>query len=325
MFPTRIRVLKMKKIGLSILAAIFLMFAYSCNKKAIPEKSIFDELTEEEVATAINADADFELCYDIVRHFNDDIFHTPEGRPGPLTDEQIEHFRPITYAQFFDFHKYLRDTTVWAPLHKQWKEEWAKDGHRYDAQVDSIINQYRDVVKATYDKIDTKVSFEQRDSILSTVAPLNVVHYMHAEHHGANAEQLDMFRGMIIKETIDPEYVDMFNYIDAKQTEKMGEKDALCTEFINALRPREGRGCCKGEEQGCQKQCPKYNDKCHKDNHKIAEEVVSCDEPESQANQESHCQKTEANNCAKQEPQTSNTPAGGCGKHAHCPHHQSQN
>lgn len=247
----------MKKFTFTMLAAFLVMVVCSCNKSAIPEKSIFDELTEEEVSKAIAADADFERFYDMICHFNDDIFHSPQGLPGPLTDEQIEQFRPITYSQFFEFHKYMRDTTVWAPLKKQWCEEWAQEGHRYDAQADSIINLYRDAINAAYDKIDSTVSFEQRDSILGAIAPRSVVQFMHREHHGATAEQLEMFRGMVIKENIDPEYIDMFNYIDAKQTEKMNEKDPLCTEFINTLRPREGRGCCKnGGKPGCKAQCP---------------------------------------------------------------------
>lgn len=212
-----------------------------CKSGKVSQKSIFEELTDDEVASAVKADSAFQSTYNMVCHFNDAIFHSPEGVPGPLTDEQIALYGQITYDRFLQFNKYLADTAVWNPQIRVWDQEWSRDGHRYDAQVDSIVDSYREVTTPIFEAIhhDTTLSRATRDSLLLTVAPRSVIDYMHRTHHHANEDEIDLFRGIIIREMIDSTYVDRHQYIDMRMDEQLMQQDSLCADFIKVMRPHE--------------------------------------------------------------------------------------
>lgn len=223
----------MKKIYL-----VFCLFALtalmaSCHKNNTLNKSIFDELTAEEIEAAVAADSAFAATYDIISHFNSDIFHNPEGMPGPLTDEEIEKYRAITYAQFHAFHQYLSDTSIWGPLHRTWSEEWQQQSPKFDSAFASIENQYQTIFNGQSNN-DKVIKVNSIDTL-----PIDIADYFIHRDSDNDPAVLEYYKSLIIKHYIDSTYIDRHSYIDAKQMEKMGKKDALVNEFINTMRIKE--------------------------------------------------------------------------------------
>lgn len=238
----------MKKFRLvfSLMALTILMAA--CHKNTTLDKSIFDELSSEEVEAAIAADTSFAATYDIICHFNNDIFHNPEGMPGPLTDEEIEKYRSITYARFHAFHQYLSDTSIWEPLHRTWADEWQSTTPNYDSALVAIENQYQDRFNKLYHSEEV-----HKTTQLDTI-PSDIADYFYHRDTDSDPSSIEYYKSIIIKHYVDSTFIDKHSYIDTKQIEKMAEKDSLVNEFINTMRIKEHHNNCPNDHP-----CPQQN------------------------------------------------------------------
>jgi hypothetical protein len=87
----------------------------ACNP--IPNKSIFEELTQEELETAVKSDSLFAKLYEELCEQKDTFSET-----------QKVYFKDLTYRRVYKFIKllysYAEDTMQRAQLEKEWEEEW---------------------------------------------------------------------------------------------------------------------------------------------------------------------------------------------------------
>ena len=85
-----------------ILAITVIIAMISCNK--IPNKSIFEKLTTDELAVAFKSDDTFREFYELTIDQVDDV-----------SDVVKASYSDITYRRFFDYYKFLSDSNYWKP------------------------------------------------------------------------------------------------------------------------------------------------------------------------------------------------------------------
>lgn len=135
---------------------LFLFFALafvtsSCSK--IPDKSIFTELTTEELADAIKSDTSFGSFYELT-----------ESYANTMSDVNKAKFNDVTYRRLFKYVTFINDSTYWKPLREEWEKDWNAKYGIYEQKFDSTMsywekykedNSLSKYVKIELDKINT--------------------------------------------------------------------------------------------------------------------------------------------------------------------------
>ena len=114
-----------------ILCFLVSVFMFSCNK--IPNKSIFNELTADELAEIIKVDPSFIDFYEELKEELDDFNEIEKAK-----------FIDITYRNMYDYYGFLSDTVLWATYYEQWDREWESQYAIYEEKVDSVLNYWRE-------------------------------------------------------------------------------------------------------------------------------------------------------------------------------------
>ena len=112
-----------------ILAITVIIAMISCNK--IPNKSIFEKLTTDELAVAFKYDDTFREFYEFIDQVDD------------VSDVVKASYSDITYRRFFDYYKILLDSNYWKPLKDEWELEWNNNFSLYLTNADSVLNYWR--------------------------------------------------------------------------------------------------------------------------------------------------------------------------------------
>jgi len=109
---------------------IFCISIVSCNY--IPDKSVAEKLSTEELSKAIKKDTIFTSFYEDVRN-----------RIDELDDIKKAKYYELTYNRLFKYYKFMQDTTYWTPLYKNWEKEWENNFSVYLSKADSTVNYWR--------------------------------------------------------------------------------------------------------------------------------------------------------------------------------------
>ena len=125
----------MKKFFYSVLACMLLV---ACNP--IPNKSVFEELTSDELASAIKAEPEFAEEYEAIRII---------VQLADFSAVQKAQYKDVTYRRLCRYTDHVYDTAYWAPREEKWGKEWdntfAKDLEKVPEMVD-----YWDAYKAKH-------------------------------------------------------------------------------------------------------------------------------------------------------------------------------
>lgn len=111
---------------------VLIILIVSCSNPT--KKKIFEELTVEDLKTAIENDSLFEQTYKAIEFQKDSV----------LTSELDKvKWSDLTYKRIHDFVNYTADTIVSKPLREKFKEEWEIKYSGIITQVDSISNYWK--------------------------------------------------------------------------------------------------------------------------------------------------------------------------------------
>jgi len=115
----------MKKIFYFLMACTLLV---ACNP--IPDKSVFEELTTDELASAIKSDPAFAEEYESIRSLLEIT---------NFSEVQKAQYKDVTYRRLVKYRRHMNDSAYWAPYLVEWGEEWdntlAKDLAKVDEKV----------------------------------------------------------------------------------------------------------------------------------------------------------------------------------------------
>lgn len=115
---------------------ILCLLIVSCSNPT--KKKIFEELTVEELKSAIEKDTLFENTYKLIEFKKDSVL-TSELDKVKWTD--------LTYKRVHDFVKYVSDTTSSKPLREKFKKQWSEKYGIIEQQVDSLSNHWKNYAK----------------------------------------------------------------------------------------------------------------------------------------------------------------------------------
>ncbi len=152
----------MKRVFLAFAAIIIIT---SCNK--IPNKSIFEKLTTDELSTAFKQDNTFRDFYEFVREDLDEA-----------SDVVKATYNDITYRRFFNFFKFMMDSTNLAPKMQGWEAEWQNQYGVYLLKADSVLNYWQNYKAENsldkYVKIELYEIDKEYYSYLGTLKNVNI-------------------------------------------------------------------------------------------------------------------------------------------------------
>ena len=117
----------MKRIILAFTAIIVMI---GCNK--IPNKSVFEKLSTEELSVAFKYDDSFREFYESTRDNMDDV-----------SDVIKATYSDITYRRFFDFYKILLDSNYMESIIDEYGLEWEMKYGVHLTKTDSVLNYWR--------------------------------------------------------------------------------------------------------------------------------------------------------------------------------------
>lgn len=107
----------------------------ACNP--IPQKSVFEELTTDELASAIKAVPEFAKEYEAIRIV---------VQLADFSEVQKVQYKDVTYRRLYSYLNHAYDSIYWAPSEVKWGKEWdntfAKDLEKVPEQVD-YWNEYK--------------------------------------------------------------------------------------------------------------------------------------------------------------------------------------
>lgn len=106
------------------------LFICSCN--LVPNRSIFEPLTTDELAAIIKRDSLFV-----------DFYEAQEDAREQLGDIDKARYKDITYRDLYKMIQYSRDTIVWKSLSEKWDVEWNLQFGECQNKVDSVLNYWR--------------------------------------------------------------------------------------------------------------------------------------------------------------------------------------
>lgn len=126
----------MKKIVFPLLAGLFVaagtLFA-ACSQ--MPDKSVFEELSAEELSALVKADTSFAETYRWLRSF---------VTMADFSEEQKVQFKDITYRRLYRFMSRLDDEAYWKPRVEKWEREWAETMEKDLSGVDETVAYWAD-------------------------------------------------------------------------------------------------------------------------------------------------------------------------------------
>lgn len=120
----------MKMINQLMLACLMLV---ACNP--IPNKSVFEELSTEELASAIKAKPEFAKEYEDTRLI---VSLTK------FSEVQKAQFYDVTYRRLHTFICHMEDTAYWNPREEKWEEEWNNTFGKDLEKVPEIVDYWSD-------------------------------------------------------------------------------------------------------------------------------------------------------------------------------------
>lgn len=121
----------MKKISLLVFAGLLLA---ACS--SIPNKSVFEELTTDELASAIKEEPDFGNEYQAIR--------LVVGL-GTFTDVEKAQFKDVTYRRLYKFVKHQSDSSYWASKEEKWGKEWDETMGNDLIKVDEKVASWNEI------------------------------------------------------------------------------------------------------------------------------------------------------------------------------------
>lgn len=102
----------------------------ACNP--IPNKSVFEELTTDEVTSIIKKEPDFSEVYKNIRSFVE---------LTSFSEAQKTQYKDVTYRKLYKYTKHVNDEKYWYIREEKWKNEW------------------NETFSKTLDKVDEKVAY----------------------------------------------------------------------------------------------------------------------------------------------------------------------
>lgn len=115
----------MKKV---IVLYVIISLFVSCSN--IPNKSIFEDLSSDELATAIKSEPTFEDFYDGIHSL---------AKLVSFSDGKKAKYKDITYRRLFKYMNHKTDSAYWLPKIEKWGEEWDKTMSGDIAKIDDTI------------------------------------------------------------------------------------------------------------------------------------------------------------------------------------------
>ena len=100
---------------------------------SIPSKSVFEDLSTEELSKILQETPDFETEY---RHIKNAIL--------AFNDIEKAKYSSITWREIYKAYKFSSDTTKFQLLFTQWENEWKETYSKYDGKVDSVISYWHE-------------------------------------------------------------------------------------------------------------------------------------------------------------------------------------
>jgi len=108
----------------------------SCN--SIPKKSVFQELSTDELASAIKSDTEFAEFYEEMRSLASLV---------SFSEVQKAKYKDVTYRRFYKFYNHLSDTIFWQSKYEKWGQEWDETLANDLAKVDEKVAYWTDYKK----------------------------------------------------------------------------------------------------------------------------------------------------------------------------------
>lgn len=193
----------MKKIFIFAFAVV--IFA-ACNP--IPNKSITQKLETKELAKAIEKEPMFESCYGTVQN---------EFIPKINSEIELAKYVDVTYRRLYDYMKYVNDAKNIEPITKKAIKEWEDNYGSKKYDLETIITNYRQ-----------HLEFEKKlnDPYLVSQVPACVRYYI--EYEDENPGKDNIYKGDVIREFIDKEYIDSPKAMTNAIFKFMKDKDEKC-------------------------------------------------------------------------------------------------
>lgn len=203
----------MKTIIIFAVAATLLV---SCNP--IPNKSVFEELSTEELASAIKSVPEFAESYERIRGLDTLI---------SFSATQKAMYRDVTYRRLYKYTNHLSDSTFWQPKNEKWGQEWDETFANDLAKVD--------------EKVAYWTNYKEQNS-LSRFAKveLSSLHITYYQYIGGVNDAYICFNITPLQGTIE-QIRFKYSYspkIDGKKYRKTGSS---CTYWTPISSPKEGR------------------------------------------------------------------------------------
>lgn len=105
----------------------------SCNP--IPNKSVFEELSTEELASAIKSAPEFAETYEGIRNL---------GALISFSATQKAMYKDVTYRRLYKYTHHLSDSTFWQSKNEKWGQEWDETFANDLAKVDERVAYWTD-------------------------------------------------------------------------------------------------------------------------------------------------------------------------------------
>lgn len=115
---------------------VLAIFIYSCSNPT--NKNIFEELTVDELKTAIDKDSLFESTYKLIEYRKDSV----------LTSELDKvKWSDLTYSRIHDLVEFASDTTLTKPLREKFDSEWKSKYGIVAKEIDSVSEYWKKYAK----------------------------------------------------------------------------------------------------------------------------------------------------------------------------------
>ena len=102
------------------------LIALMCACNAIPDKSVFEELTQEELSKAIKSEPLFGDFYDVI---------CPLIEYADLSASQEAKYKDVTYRRLFKYYLFYNDSASWVERETALEKEWA---NKYQKDLDKV-------------------------------------------------------------------------------------------------------------------------------------------------------------------------------------------
>lgn len=111
-----------------IIFAVAATLLVSCNP--IPNKSVFEELSTDELASAIKSAPEFAETYEGIRNL---------GTLISFSEIQRAKYKDVTYRRLYKYTNHWSDSTFWQPKNEKWGQEWDETFANDLAKVDERV------------------------------------------------------------------------------------------------------------------------------------------------------------------------------------------